>query len=280
MEESCGVKGFVNGLVDKYNEDESRSWTVKGHARSNKDKSYFHFQCVRGDSKKPSAKSHRNVGCEAYISFTVLQEYKAVHELVVVERVLDTHSGHDSGMSERHENPIVKALVDKIKEWIEIGVKPDVILLLAHKWSRDAGYQDLSDRRYYVTPDDITNLKKLVQRSKQLHKDDSVSLDKFVRSHQSSVIHYAPYIPGTQPLLLILMSELMRRNFVEFGTMLFLDATGNTNSYGFPLYALLVRDGFGRGTPAAYIVTSSEDQNTLTSALQHIKIAHPQVVPR
>ena len=279
LEQSCNIEEFVRRLIESYNADETR-WTIKDYARKSKDKDYFHYQCVRGDQRPPTDKSHRNVGCKAYISFTVLNEYKAVDDYVLLEHVMDIHSGHDCEFSDKHSNPVAKDLLKKITEWVEMGVKPDVILLLAHKWAKESGYHDMGNRRFYVTPDDITNIKKQIRRSQQMHKDDSISLEKLVASHQSSVIHYAPYIPGKQPLLLILMTDLMKQNFREFGNMLFLDATGNTNAYGFPLYAILVRDSIGRGTPAAYIISSSEDQSALTSALQLIKASFPEVVPR
>jgi hypothetical protein len=41
--------------------------------------------------------------------------------------------------------------------------------------------------------------------------------------------------------------------------MVFLDATGGTNRYGYQLYSLVVVDDFREGVPVAFMLTSSQD---------------------
>ena len=50
-----------------------------------------------------------------------------------------------------------------------------------------------------------------------------------------------------------------------------MDATNNITAYGYLLWTVVVKDSYGRGLPAAYILSSEENQSVLTEALQKIK---------
>jgi hypothetical protein len=118
---------------------------------------------------------------------------------------------------------------------------------------------------------DVQNLTKQVCNRTQLHKEDAIRLHKLVENHRESVIHYQPYKPNEQDFLLILMDSMMRSAFQEYGPeVIFMDATGSTNMYGFPSFGLLIRDKYGRGVPLAFILTSNEDQPTIERALSSV----------
>lgn len=281
------------------NNQPSRAFTVKDHCRSTKKGKHFVFECARGDTHQPTARSTRNAGCKAYVSFTVDESYPSFPQHVIVKRVYDTHIGHDpTDVQDKHCHGINKELLSQVrktyiichsndvyifqvKSWIMMGVKSDVVLLLSHDWAEKRNHKDINDRRFRLSPDDIQNIKKQVLRAKQPHKDDATSLQKLVSTNHDSVLAYEPYMPGVQPILIILMTVEMRKNFERYGNeMVFMDATGDTNIYGYPLYALIVQDCHGRGIPVAYVLSSSEDQETLSKALRTIKEAFPHVNPR
>ncbi len=80
-----------------------------------------------------------------------------------------------------------------------------------------------------------------------------------------------------QDLIIVLQTELMRENLKNHGSnIVFFDATHCVNQYSFPLFTLLVRDGHGHGLPVAYIITSSETQETLKLALQKLRPVFPK----
>ena len=58
--------------------------------------------------------------------------------------------------------------------------------------------------------------------------------------------------------------------------MIYMDATANTNDYGFPLCSLIVRDKYGRGVPAVHIITSDESESSLTTALSAVRNRYPR----
>jgi hypothetical protein len=66
-----------------------------------------------------------------------------------------------------------------------------------------------------------------------------------------------------QPFCVILATTFGLRMLDAFGAgedrMVLLDATGGTNTYGYPLYALVVVDDYGEGVPVAFMITSSHE---------------------
>ncbi len=283
IEKSCILKDFITSRVKSVNEDPSSKGSYKESARKRTDGQYFHFSCVRGGPGIPTDKSYRKVGCKAYLSFKVCSEYTVLRQVhIVLQRTYAEHTGHDVNDDlDQHVNPIHQALQKEIKEWIKLGVKNDLILLLANKWAIEHGADSIHDRRYYVTPEDIYILKKSVRLENQLDKNDAASVAKLVKENTDNIILYQEYIPNMQQFNLVLMTPRMRGDYEEYGgKMIYVDATGNTNEYGFPLYCLLVRNKYGRGVPAAYIISSSEDQPTFTKALTALRTAFPEVKPR
>ena len=88
----------------------------------------------------------------------------------------------------------------------------------------------------------------------------------------SHILCYQQYVCGQQPLILALQNETMKHATESYGrNMVFIDATGQTNMYGFPLWTLLVMDYHGKGLPVGYIIASKETEALLTVALHRFR---------
>ena len=109
------------------------------------------------------------------------------------------------------------------------------------------------------------------RRSQGLTGSDVNAVDCLVHhySEQHSVLHYQPYRPGSnstqeQPVAIMISTPFQQRMLDQFGRRLvFLDATGGTNKYGYMLHTLLVQDDFGRGVPVAFMLSSSEETEAI-----------------
>ena len=279
---SADIKAYVIDQVKQRNANASGVSKFKESFSKKQNDSYYIFHCIRGSSKKPSEGSARNVGCKAYISFKVYNCYKNIHAHIILMRVNERHCGHDlDDVTDKHVNPINPILQTKIRKWLELGVKPDVILIQAHKWALENGYENVHDREYYVTPDDIKNIRKSFMISQQLDKNDAVSVQGLLSRHKNNVIYYKEFISGKQDFILVIMTEKMQQRYVEYGKkVIYIDSTANTNDYGFPLCSLIVQDRFGRGVPAVHIICSTENQGSLITALEAVKARFQDIQPR
>ncbi|XDV36723.1 hypothetical protein PO909_006453 [Leuciscus waleckii] len=114
-------------------------------------------------------------------------------------------------------------------------------------------------------------------RGKHLDKDDCKSTEKLLAGPlKDNVVFYQP-LGKDQDLIIVLQTECMRKDLQDHGSnIVFFDATHCVNQYSFPLFTLLVRDDHGHGVPVAYIITSSETQETLTLALQRLRPLFPK----
>ncbi len=264
-------ENFITEIINK--EHKKSFKTTNCSSLQDQNRGYYIFRCRR--SGNVFERSHRAVGCKAYISFKVRNDWKG-HK-VVVQRIFTQHNGHDSSEEDGHFHQIHPQLVDQIKKWIALGVKPDVILLQANEWSRAQGEANYHSREYFVTPEDIHNIRTSMLRGKRLDNDDCKSTEKLLTGpFKDDVIFYQP-LGKDQDLIIVLQTELMRENLKNHGSnIVFFDATHCVNQYSFPLFTLLVRDGHGHGLPVAYIITSSETQETLKLALQKLRPVFPK----
>ena len=78
---------------------------------------------------------------------------------IVVVRDNLTHDGHDpSSIDERRVSKLAPELVSFIEKKHVEGKKPWLILNELDKWTEKRGHHDAEDRRFYATPDDISNI--------------------------------------------------------------------------------------------------------------------------
>lgn len=242
-------------------------------SQKDKDNGYYIFYCIR--SGNPVDGSYKTSGCMAYTSFKVKNDW--LSHKIIVQRTSKEHNGHNATFEqEGHFQTVCPDLVKQIEEWISLGVKPDIILLEAHKWSRSHGHTNLNNRQYFVTPKDIENIRTCLVRQSHLDKDDAVSSAKLLTSHlKDNVVFFQPF-SHKKDLIIILQTPNMRENLHRHGkNIIFLDATHCVNQYNFPLYTLAIRDDHGHGVPVAFIVTSNEKEATLEIALQQLRRVCP-----
>jgi len=107
-----------------------------------------------------------------------------------------------------------------------------------------------SNARTSVTLPQVYALRKQRQRASGYgltndHK--AVAVQMAVYTQAGHVAHWQPYMQRSktggkdQPLIIIIQTTFQKRMLNEFGRRLvFMDSTGSTNKYGYPLYALTV----------------------------------------
>ncbi len=272
------VNGFIQERLAELRTSKLGEFSQKARG-SPRDKNYYYHPCVRGG--KRTSKSWKNTGCGAYVAFK--EDRTFVGYVAIVETYSGLHSGHDvTHDSDCHHSTIDPELKAKIMEWLQIGIKPMSAWMLAIKWAGDNGHTDINDRAFFPTPNDVKNIRDGILKKTQLDKDDATSVDEMLKSlYESDVIFYQRYEKGKSPFVAVLQSEAMKENFRKYGSStVYMDATNSVNSYGFPLFSLLVKDKHGRGVPICHIIVSDEDQATLTLALKKLREAFPTIIPR
>ena len=182
------------------------SWTHKENR--------LYYACKRSLGKGTS-KSRKPI---AYMSFKLRYHYHNDKSYVVV-RARYVHSGHTPGdEGDKHLNNICLELKAKLFDYIKLGVKPDMILVHAHKWAQSNGHTDLHDRAFYVTPDDIANLTKQWRNKQQLHPNDSQSTHALLNPEngkfKDSTIYYQEWTPD-QPFIAVLQDGSMYKDMLE-----------------------------------------------------------------
>ena len=107
-----------------------------------------------------------------------------------------------------------------------------------------------SNARFSITPEQVYALGKQLRRENGFSlATDAAAVAALVAKYNrlGCVPLYQPYKEGgdrapEQPLVLVLQTPFQARMLEQFGRrVVFLDATGSTNKYGYPLYALVVR---------------------------------------
>lgn len=249
-------------------------------------KNVVQWRCERSSCPKGSStgdpKMTRANSCPAYVSFCFVTSAN-VRGCVV--RQMCEHSGHDiSSTKENKVNRINEDLVEFIHRGISQGLSNSAILLKAIDWSQSQGKNDFSDRTFFVSPDDITQIRASFNRSIRLDGNDSVSVEKLVQSElKDSILLFQPLSHiEDQPLMIVYSSPWQLEQLKKFGgQMLFLDATyKGITQYGFAFYAVMVKNEEGKGVPVAFFILSEETTATLQTCLLNLKEAAGDLTPR
>ena len=238
---------------------------------------YVLYKCIRGNKGRGKVK-RKSVGCKFYASF----EKKTTENIVfVIETIFPYHSGHDE--LDNNYRKIDKDLLKEIEKFARLGVKNDTILTLAHHWAQEHGHFDPSRKSYYVTPEDIAEIKRKMSRSASLDKNDAISTYKMLETvFKEETVYYQKFDKATNtPLIIVLQEKWMEDKMNSCArNLVFLDATHSLTQYGFSLHALCVRDEFGFGVPIAYIISSSYSDGALSTALEKLRLNASSLCPR
>ncbi|XP_070533937.1 uncharacterized protein [Ptychodera flava] len=246
----------------------------------------YHYKCERGNAATGSssglATETRANSCCSYVSFTFIKEptYRAC-----IVRLQPKHLGHNlMDPNESCVNKICPELTECIRLWTMQGLQISEIIVKCSEWARQRGYYIMTDRQYFPTPTDIKYLRDKTLNETRFDKNDSVSLDKLIKSDlQANVIHYQPLSKkNSQTLEIVYMSQFQVEQYQKFGNrMIFVDATyRGITAYGYAFYAVVVRSDIGHGVPVAYIIISKEDKDVLERCFSKIKSKVNEIYPR
>ena len=277
LHESDNLKDFI----ESRQADVSSYFQIIFHRspRINRD-DYILYRCERG--RKPRGRSVKKaVGCMAFVSFKTKKYGKYVG---ITETINNKHCGHDyNDENDKSCSAIDQELVYEIEKLLKLGVKNEIILSVAHAWARSKGHLNAADRRFYVTPQDISEIRRRFMSESRLDRDDATSVHLLLTTTaKDHVIMYQPLDENRGlPFIAVLQTSFMRTKFIENGrNLVFLDATHSLTQYGFALYTICVRDEFGYGVPVVYIISSSESDKTLGRALKNVRDSMRNFVPR
>ncbi|XP_049435956.1 uncharacterized protein LOC125891013 [Epinephelus fuscoguttatus] len=246
------------------------------------------WRCERGNKCKGKSSGDpmttRANSCGAYVSFTFVSK-NTFNNCIV--RLMNKHSGHDlSNPQEDRSNQVDSDLIAYIHTCFQLGDSNAEILLKCKEWAKAQGKKDHTDQSYFVTPKDITLLKKNFQSQTRVHVigNDSVAVDHLVKTElKESVIFYQTLSHSKKkPLIIVLSSPWQIQQLKKYGPeMIYLDATyKGITQYGFVLYAVAIKSDHGRGVPVAFFILSEESSQYLSLCLQKLQEAASPFHPR
>ena len=123
-------------------------------------------------------------------------------------------------------------------------------------------------RRFYPTPKYVWNIQRSLASTTRLDENDSISVDRLVKSELQQVFVFYPplFHSNKQPLVIVLQSVWQREQLAKDGNaMVFLDATyKGVTAYGNAFYAsLIIQHENGCGIAVAYFIVSEETTDVL-----------------
>ena len=178
---------------------------------------------------------------------------------------------------------IDQTLREHIEKFVKLGIKNDIILTLAHSWAREHGHLDITDRRFYVTPEEISEIRRSYNKSLSLADDDVSSTYKLLETDfKEETIFYQKLNKHCGiPFKAVLQSEWMRQKMLNCSrNVVFMDATYSVTQYGYSLYALCVRDEYGYGVPVVFIILGCSGDKALMRSLNALKAKNPELNPK
>ena len=245
-----------------------------------KNRDYQLFRCERG-GKQRGKNPRKSVGCSCYVSF---QRQIIAQQVCVVVCLNKIHSGHDpSELGDHMFSFIDQTLREHIEKFVKLGIKNDIILTLAHSWAREHGHLDITDRRFYVTPEEISEIRRSYNKSLSLADDDASSTYKLLETDfKEETISYQKLDKHSGiPFIDVLQSEWMRQKMLNCSrNVVFMDATYSVTQYGYSLYALCVRDEYGYGVPFVFIILGCSGDKALMRSLNALKAKNPELNPK
>ena len=176
--------------------------------------------------KQRGKNPRKSVGCSCYVSF---QRQIIAQQVCVVVCLNRTHSGHDpSELGDHMFSSIDQTLREHMEKFVKLGIKNDIILTLAHSWAREHGHLDITDRRFYVTPEEISEIRRSYNKSLSLADDDASSTYKLLETDfKEETIFYQKLDKHRGiPFIAVLQSEWMRQKMLNCSrNVVFMDAT-------------------------------------------------------
>ena len=185
---------------------------------------------------------------KARCPFALEMRHSSGSDSVVVWQT-EAHCFHDPlSAADRSQLSMDPALQGRAVELMRMGVKPFQVCRELNGVNRSASLADASNARYSIT---LAQLYALQKKQRRLAGYGITSDPKAVAVQMEAygkvgcVAFWQPYQQHgdgqEQPLIIVLQTPWQQRMLNEFGRRLvFLDATGGTNKYGYMAYALVV----------------------------------------
>ncbi|KAL5063963.1 hypothetical protein RYX36_025700 [Vicia faba] len=143
----------------------------------------------------------------------------------------------------------------RVLSLLYVGVSVETIMQRhnesVEKQGGPSNRDDLLSQRY------VRRQEREIRRSSyELDADDSVSIDKWVGSHQNNVFFYEDF-SESDPFILGIQTEWQLQQMIRFGNCALLasDSRFGTNKLKYPVHSLLVFNSEKKAIPVAWIIT-------------------------
>ncbi|KAJ1103517.1 hypothetical protein NDU88_000940 [Pleurodeles waltl] len=271
---------FIQNYIDGLQADGHGTFTVRKQRGSYIQRLCDRHNKAKGASSGSPSKTRAN-GCTAYVSFSF--EKGANITACVVRRELQ-HKGHSpQSPVEKRVSRIHPELVQYIEILAFSGRKTRDIIPLVAEWSKERGFVDIEDRRYYPSPKDIQGILYEYRKKDRQHSDDALSVNSTLKtSIIKHVIYYQPVSTlDNQALRIVVHTENQKKQFERYGngTVFMASTYSGKAPDGFAIYALIVSDNFENGVPVCTFITSEDTEDSISACLHELKMASPSTLP-
>ncbi|XP_078515592.1 uncharacterized protein LOC144780925 [Lissotriton helveticus] len=271
---------FIQNYIDNLQADGHGTFTVRKQRGSYIQRLCDRHNKAKGASSGSPSKTRAN-GCPAYVSFSF--EQGANITACVVRRELQ-HKGHSpQSPVEKRVSRIHPELVQYIEILAFSGRKTRDIIPLVAEWSKERGFVDSEDRRYYPSHKDIQGILYEYRKKDRQHSNDALSVNSTLKtSIIKNVIYYQPVSTlGNQALRIVVHTENQKKQFEKYGngTVFMASTYSGKAPDGFAIYALIVSDSFGNGVPVCTFITSEDTEDSISACLHELKMASPNTLP-
>ena len=204
---------------------------------------------------------------------------------------------HETGNMNTRVTRLRKDTRDGIERLLRLGVEPCKVLeqIQGKIYTEDnlRGLQEEGARRSeFCTRSDVRRIEKMIEEEiVWLASQDGASILKWVetlreRDHYVEIKTSSDSTPlgsglDTNAFVLIIQTQYQQECWTKHGGRFAgIDATHNTTHYeNMSLFTLLVRDRWGHGMPAAWMISSNGTEDTIHFFLRSIRMQTPGIIP-
>ncbi|KAF5830515.1 hypothetical protein DUNSADRAFT_14400 [Dunaliella salina] len=145
---------------------------------------------------------------------------------------------------------------------------------------------DSNSTQFFPNEPAVKRIMNQAREQRRLDPQDHVAVQKFVELDQAQNPESHWYYRvgdgpnGNEPMLLVHQTAFQKEMMAKYGgTIVGMDATYKTNSWGLPLVLLVVADNHGNGYPIASAFIQREEQGQLAEFLRLLRTWNPSFNP-
>ena len=209
-----------------------------------------------------------------------------------------THS-HNISFTDTQHHLIPKSIQAEIKGKIALGIPLTQIRRelrdgFGNRENRETSSSGQFRAHQFIKRRALAEMNRKMNNSTRLHTADSQStyllISRLETENCNPVLLYKPIgkkviigdsgmsdLPDAENLFAVGLQTKEQLKMMDGREIVCIDATHGTNQYGYSLLNLLVPDEFGRGYPVGHLISSCQDETTLTFFFKEIQKRSPDL---